>query len=171
MIYENNRLFSDQYINQLKEICGRIFFKIAPLEIDMKQATDLVVLNSKDDLTIGCRVRRNCYYKKYPNQFTIRCSVPSDVKTEWHKILEGWCKYFLYGFTDQEEIKIQSWMIGAMDIFRKQISQWLDYGEEPWEFQKNKDGTKFNCFDYRKFPPEFIIAAQEWGIPPINKEK
>ena len=167
--YKNNRSFSDKYISQMMDILRDVFIKVASLELDCNQATDLVILKIEGGGAIACRVRKYRYYVDYPNEFTIRCGLPGDKKTELHKIMAGYCDYFLYGFLGKDELVIRYWLLGSFEVFRNQITCWLDNGMEPWEYRKNSDGTEFYAFDSRDFQNDLIKAAKDWGDPPITK--
>lgn len=56
---------------------------------------------------------------KYKDDFTIRWSRPSGIKTEYQKIMEGLVDYILYGFVNELEDKIIHYFIGDLVVFRE----------------------------------------------------
>lgn len=66
--YQTNRAWSDRFLPQIKSIVGAQLLKAAPNALDMKQATDLIMLDGKD-VRVAARVRRPGFAKAYPFQF------------------------------------------------------------------------------------------------------
>jgi hypothetical protein len=55
MSYLHDREWSDPYIPAIKAIVGQYLLVESPIEVDQRQAADLIVLNARN-LTIACRV-------------------------------------------------------------------------------------------------------------------
>lgn len=100
----------------IKQILGLHFFK-KDIRADMQEGTDFLVV-SIEPVKIALRLRRFEYFRRYPDEFTIRWKRPSGVKTEIDKIREGLVDFMLYGFVDKEEEKIIQYFIGDLEIFR-----------------------------------------------------
>ena len=160
MSYLHDREWSDRYIPEIKAIVGSHLLVESPLEVDRRQATDLIVLNARN-LAIACRVRRPGYADRYPYEFTIRSRTASAVTTELQKITNGWGDWMFYGHaTPEPGIKINHWFLINLRSWRAHMIRRnrsaIKYGEK-----SNSDGTCFAWFDLSSFPPEppIIIAS------------
>ena len=152
--------WSDKFLPEIKRILGECLISEPPIKEDMKHNTDLIALRL-EAVRIACRVRKYEYYKQYPDEFTIRAGLPSGAKTELTKIIEGWGNYFFYGFADQQEKHLISWILGDLNAFRIWFSRQLltSNGSMPGVTRKNYDGSSsFMVFKYNKIP-NFIVSA------------
>ena len=156
MSWKIDKRWSDKFIPNIKPILGTHFIAEPPIEEDRDRNTDLIVLNM-DSIRFGCRIRKYKDYAIYGHQFTIRASRPSGVKTEIHKIAEGWGDYFFYGFSNKEETDLEDWFIGDLKIFRRFLHERLKVGFKDWNVKYNPDNSsKFLVFDKKDLPEEFI---------------
>lgn len=159
--WEENKRWSDRFLPEIKAILGGYLIGEPPMEEDAERNTDLMVLRM-EAVRIGCRVRRHKYLQEYGHQFTIRAGLPSGFKTELTKIVEGWGDYFFYGFSDEEEDRLQAWFLGDMKVFRRWYMAGLyrsKPGVAPGERRKNTDNSSsFVAFNLNSLPPEFIIG-------------
>ena len=124
----------------------------ASVEDDQLKNTDLIVLELKG-YRIGCRVRKHFYFKQYPNDFTIRCSRPSGVSTEFDKIMEGWGDYLFYAFANKEENRLIAWKLIDLKQFREYVDRYWkeNNGIIPGKEISNTDGSSvFRAFDSTK---------------------
>ena len=138
--YEANRRFSDDMMPKMIEIlydnCARHFMSVgkASLTQDTKQSTDLIVFQPVSLGTIAARVRRpDCKYR----DLTIRAQTRHGDRTEIDKMRDGWCRFYLYGWTDVV-LDIIDWIFVDMDYVR--MSQFFF---ETRPLISNGDGTKF----------------------------
>lgn len=116
--FERDKQWSDKFMRTIKQVLGLCLLTEGDFEEDAKENTDLRVLTLKS-VRIGCRVRKYHFYEKYPDEFTIRYSRPSGVKTEIDKIMEGWGDLFFYGFSNQDETSLIRWTLADLNVFRK----------------------------------------------------
>ena len=167
--FDSDKKRVDKFEPEIKRLCGEIFIQTAPERIDCGEATDLLVLDIKP-IKIACRIRTHEYWKRYPYEFTIRSSRPSNVDTELQKILCGaWCEYNFYGFADQKDEKLLAWFIGDLKVFRREWNKalWvkankLNMPTIKWKERSNHDkSSKFFVFDIRLFPEEFIYFEND----------
>jgi len=155
--YKNDRSLEDKFSKTIKAILGNQFIT-KDIEMDLKRGTDFLIFNV-NPFKIGVRLRRYQYYKnvKYRNQFTIRWSRPSGVKTEIHKIMDGYVDYILYGFINECEEKIIKYFIGDLEVFRnteaKPVSILPNHPHD-------SDLAVFNVF---QFPVSFILKSYEYS--------
>lgn len=144
--YQIRRTFSDKFERQIKRILGELFF-VNVFHKDTKENTDLMILEAAS-IDFACRVRKFDYYKRYPNDITIRAVSKNRKETEIHKIAKGFGRYMFYGFCDEEQKRIISYRIIDLNIFRykmitdKNVRSVL-FGEP----KMNKDGTGFKTFN------------------------
>ena len=160
MSYQENRVWSDQFMPQIKQILGLYLIGEASEIEDCKHNTDLIVL-SMAAVRIGCRVRRSGYAEKYGDEFTIRASVPSGHKTELAKVIEGWGDYFFYGHAGDDGLAL--WALCDLKVFRLWFMRQLAKrkGDIPGVLQKNGDGSsEFRAFKFCDLPSEFIVARK-----------
>jgi hypothetical protein len=97
------------------------------------------------------------YWKRYPDQFTLRSRLDSGTKTELAKILEGFGDWMFYGFSDGE-MAIRRWYLIDLHVFRWNWALFPDAFRS--EEKKNGDGTYFRAFWIRSFPdfPPLLIS-------------
>lgn len=162
MSYESDRQWSDQFIPEIRRIVGPHLLEPSSVEVDTRQAADLVVLLARN-VTIAARVRRPGYADKYAHDFTIRSHRDSGAKTELAKLVEGWGDWMFYGHAALGATLIR-WMLIDLHEWRKTLitSGWRHGG---WRHlaqqQSNRDGTHFLAFDIRKFPSALIASSHE----------
>ena len=87
MGYNSNREWSDRYIPTIKKIVGAYLLEESPEIIDMKEASDLVLVRAKN-MMVACRLRRPGYLN-YIHEFTIRSQVSGGGTTEFEKIVKS----------------------------------------------------------------------------------
>ena len=158
--YKADRQWSDTYLPAARQIVGPLLLVPAPIERDVSEATDLIVLRARD-MTIGVRIRREGYNDIYPNQFTIRAARDSGAKTELRKIIEGWGDWLFYGHASGAQ-GIMPWMIIDLSMLRAVFmgkSDILHYPDNVVSGVKsNGDGTYFHWFDASKLPASCIVS-------------
>lgn len=159
--YQSDRQWSDQFIPAIRNIVGPHLLVPAPLEVDTKEAADLIVLRARD-MTVACRIRRPGYLDRYGWQFTMRYKRDTGTKTELAKITEGWGDWMFYGFASPEGAgALVRWFLVDLHSWRAHMIRARDSvirGK-----QENGDGTYFAWFDVRSFPeePPILIASSE----------
>lgn len=100
--YQRDRAFTEKWIPEIQRIIGSLLVRPAPFHLDVKQATDLIVMNV-GPLKIAARVRRPGYFlPHYRKQFTIRSHRDTGAETELSKIEKGFGDWFFYGFGDEQ---------------------------------------------------------------------
>ena len=159
MSWKIDKRWSDKFIPNIKPILGTHFIAEPPIEEDRDRNTDLIVLNMAS-IRFGCRIRRYSYYKYYGNEFTIRLARPSEQKTEFEKIIEGWGDYFFYGFSNKEETDLEDWFIGDLKIFRGCIHQLVKNGNNLRRINNIDNSSEFLPFKKNDFPEDFIFAEK-----------
>jgi hypothetical protein len=157
-----------QFLSRIREIIGPLILAEAPFDIDVKQATDLIVLNLRQAQgrpieNIGCRVRRPDM-QQFAHQFTLRYSRPTGAKTEYEKIKEGWCEWLFYAIALGYGFEFYCWTIIDLGAFRYHLAtpSSREQIRPLTETKTNRDGTKFLCLPIDGFPanPSIIVARQ-----------
>jgi hypothetical protein len=115
--YTTARKWSDQFIPYLKMIIGYALIELPEPEEDKSRNTDLIFFSAKNT-RIACRVRKNEWLIRSPNDITIRYSYRDGYKTEYQKIMAGWGDYMVYAFASQDENKISAWRVIDLQKFR-----------------------------------------------------
>jgi len=161
--WQADKRWSDRFLPEIKSILGLYLIGEPPREEDAERNTDLMVLRM-EAVRIGCRVRKHGFLVRYPDEFTIRTTRPSGVKTELGKIIEGWGDYFMYGFCDETERDLEAWFLGDLRVFRRwfarEVSK-LDKGKYPGMVKTNGDNSStFRAFSVSQLPAEFVIARK-----------
>ncbi|WP_336042551.1 hypothetical protein [Pseudooceanicola nanhaiensis] len=159
--YDINRQWSDRYLPQIKSIVGAHLLRDAPDFLDMKHATDLLMLDARD-MRIAARVRRPGYAERYPHQFTIRSKLPSGAETELSKIINGAGDWMFYGHASVTGEGLSAWWLIDLRAFRAALVRRGANGLR-WGSKVNRDGTRFTWFDVRSFPaePALIVGSSE----------
>ncbi|MEG3637674.1 hypothetical protein [Magnetococcus sp. PR-3] len=158
--YQADRKWSDRFLPTIQQIVGPLLMTPAPMELDVNEATDLMVLTARD-MRIACRIRRAGYADRYGHEFTMR-SRRHDLggKTEINKIAEGFGDWMFYGHAlDEISSTLKRWMVIDLDVWRQQIK--ANLGTITWEERRNRDQeTSIVSFDVRTFPahPPILIA-------------
>lgn len=167
--YSQDRQWSDRYLDAIRRIVGPLLLVPAPLELDTRQNTDLMVLTARN-MTIAARVRRAGFAQQYPYDVTLRYKRDSGAATELEKIVAGWGDWMFYGHAGAGDVpSIQRWMLLDLAAIRR---EWIREGIRSALDLKpkyratlqricNYDGTHFVAFDVRTFPSSILIAASE----------
>jgi hypothetical protein len=155
--------WQEKFSDQIKQIVGPKLLMVAPLERDMREATDFLVFVARD-MRIACRIRRPKFLDDYPWDFTIRHHRETGAVTEMQKIKDGWGDWMFYGFSNKEN-QIARYMIINLAHFRSHLIDFPKLKREgrPFKCQRkdNGDGTSFLAFDVRTFPkePQLLISS------------
>lgn len=166
MSYVTDRDWADRYLPVIRCIVGPHLLVPSTLEVDTKEAADLVVLRARD-MTVACRVRRPGYSDRYPWQFTLRAQRDSGARTELAKVSDGWGDWMFYGHASEDPGALARWFLIDLHAWRADIQR------DAWRAAKGKkqrhahefrlipngDGTHFAAFDVRGFPPDLIIDS------------
>lgn len=158
--WESDKSWSDDYLPTIKAILGQCLIGEAAREEDQERNTDLIVLRMSA-VRIACRLRRLEYATKYGDQFTIRYSRPSGMKSEFAKIVEGWGDYVFYGFAAATAPEISRWFVGDLNVLRLAIARYMysHNGRLPGTVVPNRDdSSEFLAIDLGKLPPVFFVA-------------
>ena len=149
-MWQKDKRWSDHFLPEIKSILGLHLIGEPPIEEDQERNT-------------ACRVRRNHYLLRYGDEFTIRSNRPSGTKTELTKIIEGWGNYFFYAFADENESRLQKWLLGDLSAFRLWYMRQLinsHLGNYPGTKRNNQDNSSDFCaFKYTDIP-NFIKASK-----------
>lgn len=170
--FNDDYSWQDRWIPAIKKKIGPLLLDSAPLEQDLKEATDLIILRARD-MRIACRVRR-VGYLIYAREITIRSSRDSGAQTELSKLIEGLGDWMFYGHAHPDgEDRFAVWYVIDLDKLRALfIREGVDkvLGSEI----PNGDGTCFRPLDILQFP-SLIIAKQRdesllhlWQQPPLK---
>jgi len=169
--WERDKAISDKYLDEIKQILGLHLIGEPPIEEDQERNTDLMVLKL-DAVRVACRIREYSHYfiGNRCNEFTIRSSRPSGMKTEFRKIVEGWGDYLFYGFGDESGLRLYHWHLIDLAVFRVYLLNMAMHGIIPSEIP-NKDGSSsFRAFDINRFPEALIVAKKQLSdIPPHRR--
>ena|ERR1700730_2134719 len=158
MPYREDRSWSDQFIPSIKRIVGPLLLVSAGMELDSKEATDLLVFKARD-VRVAARMRAAEYAERYPFDFTIRSSRDSGVETELSKIVSGWGDWLFYGFDGGNRNPLP-WSLLDLNVFRRAINFHMA-GIKTIRFQirSNGDGTHLAAYDIRSFSPDLVVAS------------
>lgn len=151
--FERDKLWSDKFMRTIKQVLGLCLLTEGNFDEDAKENTDLRVLSLKG-VRIGCRVRTYGFYEKYPDEFTIRYSRPSGVKTEIDKIMEGWGDLFFYGFSNEKETSLIKWTLADLNVFRA----WYTKDKARPRYVP-ESGCQLTAFKWSQLPKEFVIDS------------
>jgi hypothetical protein len=180
--YQHDRIYADQYIPEIQRLVRlalikRASIEPAPFHLDVKEATDLIVMRT-GELRIAARIRRPEYLARYRLQFTIRSARLLGNETELSKIEKGFADWMFYGFGG--EGKLVQWVILDLDVFRR---EWMGEGREKikyrWVSNNDREKTFLHAFQVASFSPEIIIDMSEnlkafidpnLGVPYIDKD-
>lgn len=153
---------SDRFMEQVKQIVGPRLLVKAPLEVDLREATDLMVMKS-GDFRLAVRVRTPGYFDRYPDDFTLRHWLRGNVPSELSKIKQGYADWMFYGhqLTESPRDGFRNWRLFNLDAIRVHHCQRQD-PRIITSVIPNKDGyTALQRFNYLSFPkeePKLLIA-------------
>jgi hypothetical protein len=165
--------YSDQFLEHAKQIIGQHLLVAAPMEIDCKEATDLILLVSgRGD--VAFRARRPANLEKYAYDITFRAHRDGFEKTELDKILDGKALWMLYGFGGADGKTLIRWVLIDLNALRGAICR----GQlKRTKKIPNGDGTFFEAYDTRilkGIDASIIFAASEeiptTVLPPEQRE-
>ena len=158
MGFNESKKWSDKFIPEIKQILSKVFnvsedfIEVASFKDDTQYNTDLFIKPLR--LRVSCRIRSYGCLKKYSDEFSIRSDRPSGVKSEYEKIKDGWGDINFYGIVNSDGTKLEHWIIGDLNAFRKYIKTLNKLPRKKY----NRDGTSFYPFCYKGIP-DFIIAS------------
>lgn len=165
--YKSNRPWGDLFLPVVNAIAWPILGALLAVTSSFIQDThdSFDVLMPETHLSV--RIRRPEYIQ-YKKELTLRCSVPSDSKTEFEKIvIDGKAGYYFYGFASPDNKGLQWWWLLRMKSFQRQMLHELispvkkiKCGEK-----RNPDGTTFAHFDITSFDPDFVISSGSYYLP------
>lgn len=158
MSYGKDRPWSDQYLPAVRAIVGPQLLVPAPLERDIEEATDLIVLRARD-MTIAVRLRRPGYADKFPGEFTIRSKRATGAKTELRKIVDGWADWLFYGHTNLGGI-IASWVLIDLHHLRAAFIRYPRILHDNQDIH-NGDGTYFRAFTVSDLPTKVVVSCSD----------
>lgn len=154
--YASQRRWSDRYLPAVIETLGCANVNVSPFEVDVEQATDLIIEGDSEfgkNVHVAVRLRKSKFATRYPYEFTVRYQYTDGYKTEHEKIMEGYADIMFYGFVDQN--CIFRWIILDLDVYREEAEN--DYITK--EHKHNRDGrNSFLAYDIRSFKGDIIIA-------------
>jgi hypothetical protein len=161
--YERRRAWSDQYLESVKEILGRVLFTTAPIELDLHHATD-IVFRVDGQGSVAVRVRRKEYLQRYRFQVTFRSITNGGLtrETEIDKVIDGHADWMLYGFGADDRFSLVSWTLIDLNAFRAAVFRRLVVPVEA--MVPNGDGTFFDAYDFRHMlnrTPRIIVDSSE----------
>jgi hypothetical protein len=151
----------------MRRIIGFYLIDVAPQELDVKEATDLVgdySFQTKGGVRIAARIRSyEKYFRSYPHDVTFRLWRDSGARTEWEKIFkDGHGDWFWYGFGD-EHGAVQDWHLLNLHGMRRHIEEfrYVDHSNRNPRTGK-PDGTYlrvYNVHDEIERRPNCLIAG------------
>ena len=169
--YHPDRAYGERFMHLVRPIVGAHLLVPAPFEIDVSEASDLIVLRAELK-AIGVRIRRPGYLEKYPNDFTIRSKRDNGIDTELAKIQDGWMDWMFYGHGNPEDCtpELRKWFLIDMDVWRHEIFRVCGSLEAAQKQGlaceiNNKDGTHFLACDVTKYPPDLVIGTRSGPGP------
>lgn len=157
--YDRDITLEHRFSKQIRSILGCYFFTQTAW-LDQQEATDFAVFTA-EPVKVAARLRRNEYLLRYPDEFTIRWSRPSGVKTEIDKIRSGLVDYMLYGFVDESQTRLLKYVICDLDVFR---------AKEPKPIcvkRNNPPDSELAAYKLSQFPPEFVLKL--WKYAQLNQ--
>lgn len=148
MPYSHDREVEDIFTLSIKKILADHF--ITKKEVaDLEEAQDFAIYNIRP-FSVAVRLRRYEYFKAFHDEFTIRWSRPSGVKTEIDKIRQGLVDYILYGFLSPDGKSIIQYFIGNLTKFTD---------VKPYKiFPNNPYDSELAVYKLSQFPKDFIVA-------------
>lgn len=154
-----------RFVPQICQIVGPRLLVEAPMELDVTEATDMLVFTARD-ARVACRVRRPGFAERFPYEFTIRSRRANGAATELRKIISGWGDLMFYGHADEAD-EICRWFLINLDAFRAHLIQdGCRNRRRLWKSEiPNTDRTTwFRPFDVRDFVlsdrvPELLVAS------------
>jgi hypothetical protein len=168
--YVADRAWADDYLPAAKGIAGHLASEVACERRDRQQATDLIVLRG-DEKTLAFRVRRSEPWRRsHPFDITIRAHRPGSATEAIKIFVEGWARYFIYGF-GEPNLLIERWIVCDLDVIR----QHRVFGPRFAELAKkdqlnpsrasglhpNDDGTWLRAIDVRTLPRAAFPATSD----------
>jgi hypothetical protein len=158
--YRADRAFTERFVPDVCRIVGPHMLVPSGLEVDRREATDLVVIVGRN-LAIGVRIRRKGYAARFPYDFTIRAHRDSGARTELAKVTAGWMDWMFYAHAADDE-KLARWLLVDMAVWRRELMRhgWRAMVRLGLAVERdNHDGTRFVACDVRRYPATLLVAA------------
>lgn len=164
---ERDWAYSDGFLPHAKRIIGEQLMVAAPMEIDTKEASDLIYLVSgRGD--VAFRVRRPQYMQKFPFDITFRAQRAGFDETELDKLFDGHARWMLYGFGSEDGQTLARWYLLDLNAWRAAMLRGVVKRDR--NITNNGDGTGFIYFDVRilRAADSRIIQAASIEIPDMG---
>ena len=150
----------------LSAIFGLHIIGPAPVEEDAERNTDLIVLRMANS-RIAVRMRSyERIWKKWPNQITIRTERPTQHKTEYEKIIDGWGQYFFYGFGTEDGLLVHGFLAISRRFVTGSIGIKHSTPGESWASDAERGRYLFPCYELCR-DSDFCHCARDNACPPI----
>jgi hypothetical protein len=165
--YAFDRPWSDRFLPRIAQIVGPLMLGAAPNYNDMRENTDLMVLDAHDNIRVAARVRRFGYFAGFGHDVTFRHARASGAETEFRKLVNGFGRYFFYGHANAEATDIPDWLVLDLNRFRgaliiESISKMPEPLRMKYVRQDNTDNeTSFIAYDIRTFPSGIIVKCSD----------
>ena len=157
MTYNKDRRLEDQFAALIKNFLAQQLITKEEIK-DLEEATDFAIY-CVHPFKVAVRLRRFEYFKSFYDEFTIRWSRPSGVKTEIDKIREHLVDYLFYGFLSPCETEIIQYFIADLTKF--------DDVKPHHIFPNNPPDSELAVYKLSQFPKDFVV---EFYCQPSHKE-
>jgi hypothetical protein len=178
--FEDDFRYQERFYAKVQEILAQnavhfIRVKVATAAQDMRQATDFVVETDRGDIAL--RIRREEYSGRY-RDWTIR-SYKRGNRTELHKILDGWARFYLYCWEGRDG-NLFDWVLIDLDKVREcnlltgRIETANKDGYTRFIAIPIREVEKAGCLVARMRPAAYIPGAIHWpdiGIASHEEER
>lgn len=138
---------------EIGAIPSGVFYDIdtAPIERDMKEATDLVLKLSGGDIAVRVRGHKYLYphpYNTEPLSFdwSVRFKARYGHRTEIDKLREGFAKWYFFAMANEDETDIFDYALLDLDKIRSEGI--LDQADR-WMVHPNYDGSSGGYYPMR----------------------
>lgn len=164
--WQQDKAWSDKFLPLIRQIVGPLLLVPAPLELDQREAADLMVLRAAG-MTIACHVRHSKYYDRYHNEFAVRDKRDSGAETELAKFIKGFGDWLFYGFATTLETDFAVWRV--IDLHAWRVHRIVNADKIRDGIMPNGDGTYLHWYDIRSFPPEPKLVVACSLTPPDDQ--
>jgi hypothetical protein len=141
MTFDKGWAFAERHMPAVRAAIGaiptRVFFDVdtAPVERDRHEATDLVLRLTGGDVAVRVRSKRSLW--KDTPEWSVRWRAANGGRTEIHKLRDGYCRWYLTGYSDGND---GLWMWWLLDLNAVRAACLLE-DESLWQIHNNEDGT------------------------------
>lgn len=152
--WQVSKQWADGYLAAIEASLGSIAGRL----ISIEQASDYQDRHEATDYVLRCEAGAVARPDWPHRDFTLRHSRPSGAKCETAKILEGWGRWYFYGWAKQSGRELAEWIVVDLDALRR--TKLIEDAPVTWNHDRS---SSFKAIQLVKLAQYGCLKAHEWA--------